>query len=373
MQVIDRRVPFMNPFKTHALLEECPPRSDDSQVVRLTQVYLELTPHCNNYCAGCPNESFIDNFAHRSLHPKFKISALDQEQWRKILFRFPESIESVILSGGEPTLHPNFLDILKEIEQDELRYAIFTNGRWSNSSQIFQSLLHSRYFSGFLISLHGATPTSHDAFSEVPGSFYETIKNIQKSTQLGFPVSLSIVITQQNICELTEIPKLAMDLGVNKITFNRYNYSPDRLHQVGFPITPPSILELRSGIQKIETMRLKYDGQIQIGYGPTIPQCFEQSASRVCSAGDSAITIDPWGNVKPCLHTNLLCGNLLQQDFDSIWDGDALNMWRNMIDESCNTCSLVSQCGGGCRAMSIAWGINRDPLNLDTIYTESIV
>lgn len=58
-----------------------------------------------------------------------------------------------------------------------------------------------------------------------------------------------------------------------------------------------------------------------------------KSSSAGCSAGEASLVIDPWGNVKPCLHVDLLCGNILQQDFEKIWSSEPLRVAG--IDAGC--------------------------------------
>lgn len=349
-------------FSPTALLEECPPPSRQGEPKVLKLVYLELTPKCNNRCPGCINESFIENFSQRSLNPSFRSPFLKREEWQEVLSRLPNTVEAVILSGGEPTLHPEFTDILHELTQRGLPFAIFTNGRWPHPDRLLNTLRTNKEFQGFLISLHGTTHAVHDAFVGVAGAFNETVTNMQRAVQTKRPVAISMVIHRQNLHEVGEMPFFALDLGVQKVTFNRYLSTPERFKHTDNPIDSPSDDELRDAIRQIETLRSQLKGRLQISYGPTIPQCFEPSSAVGCSAGEAAIVIDPWGNIKPCLHSDLLCGNILQQDFQTIWTGNALRAWRETLNPICATCPLLSTCGGGCRAMLRAWGNNKDPL-----------
>lgn len=333
---------------------ECP-TAPPSQENRLIQIYLELTPACNSRCPGCLNESFINDFSRRTIKPEYRYPPLSAEKWALLLDVLPLSLEKVILSGGEPTLHAEFEIILKSLEERDLDYAIFTNGRWPNPKRLINILENSAHFSGFLISLHGVDAASHDAFTGMSGSFCETLVNIRRAVASGLSVSLSTVITQENvnINTIDEFPRLALELGVTEISFNRYLYTNHRLAKHPATVQPPSTSQLREAIQLIEGLRTRYAGQLRIGYGPTIPQSFEPSSSRACSAGETSLVVDPWGNVKPCLHTALLCGNLLEQGFGSIWKDENLDMWRDMTTNN-----------GGCRAMALAWGKNQDPLTL---------
>lgn len=356
-------------FATHSPLRgECPPPGLQSDLIP-GLAYLELTSACNSRCPGCLNESFIANFQTRALKHEFRQQPMSYETWHRILSLLPASITSIILSGGEPTLHPEFEAIVEELATRSLDFVLFTNGRWQAPSQIISLLSNLPQFQGFLISLHGASMTSHETFTGVKGSFRETVKNIETAAQTGLPVSISTVITQQNLSEINAIVDLASKLGVEEVNFNRYLLTPGRLTISGERIQTPSATELRQAIAQIEVLRKQFSDQIHIGYGPCIPQCFASSSSLGCSAGKASFVIDPWGNLKPCLHTNLLVGNLLKEGFDILWESPALKSWRGLFDAKCTGCSAFSQCGGGCRAMTLASGLVRDPLMVAPLTT----
>ncbi len=339
---------------------ECPPKIWMEGGLR--QVILELTGHCNNRCPGCLNESFIEDFHSRTLKAGYHHQPLSKDDWLNILLKLPKTVKNIILSGGEPTLHKDILPIIKELDNKGYRFTIFTNGRWLDPDSLIRLLKKTRNFNGFLISLHGTTASTHESFSGKTGSFNETLDNIRRASKAKLPITVSTVITQQNLHELTHIPALAIKLGAEAISFNRYLYTPDRVAVLGEEIYPPTSYQLKTAIQTIESLRIQYENKLDIGYGPTIPYCFEESSSQGCSAGDASLVIDPWGNVKPCLHVDLLCGNIIQQDFDDIWNSKNLKLWRGLSSESCTSCSSFSVCGGGCRAMSLSWGNNQDPL-----------
>lgn len=340
--------------------KKCPPkRAADNN---LFLAYLELTPACNNRCPACVNESFVANFQTRALKSDFHETVLPQSSWEEILSCLPSAVNSVILSGGEPTLHPAFISIVKELDARGLEFTIFTNGRWQTPQKLITALKASPQFQGFLISLHGAGDSSHEAFTNIPGSYQETIQNIRSATLAGLPVSISTVITKDNLAELESTIELSVNLGATAIYFNRYLNTPPRLASSGARIHLPTLSQLRSAVEQIESLRSKWSSRIHVGYGACIPQCFVPSASEGCSAGEASFVVDPWGNIKPCLQTNLLCGNLLEQSFETIWESESLRRWRGLYDSSCTSCSAFAQCGGGCRAMTLAWGQGRDPL-----------
>ena len=335
---------------------ECPPPGTRGRGLEL--VYLELTEACNNRCSGCPNASFLANIGDRTVKSGFGSSSLTSHEWISIISRLPASVSHIVLTGGEPTLHPGFFNIVTELNRNGFAFVVFTNARWNRPLQLVSLLAQLPSFNGFLISLHGTSASTHEAFTGVKGSFDETLQNIKRATNSNLPVSISTVITKENYLELRHIVELGMALGVEEITFNRFIHEPGLDAPKSRPLDK-SLFYL--ALDWINELKTEFSG-IRIGYGPCIPECFNSSASVGCSAGEGSFVVDPWGNVKPCFHSDLLCGSILQENWNEITQSTVLVGWRNVVHNSCAQCSVFVHCGGGCRAMGLLWPTRSDPL-----------
>ena len=305
---------------------------------------LELTAACNNQCPGCYNV-----FAADRMHSP---PALPVDHWRTILSRIQPHAHLVKLTGGEPTLYPYLDQLIALLDALEIGYTLFTNARWPDPAHLIEVLRNSRSFRGLLISLHGATARTHEAFSGVVGSFQEAVTNTRMAADACLPVTLSTVIHQQNLAELEAMPALCAELGVDHVSFNRY---------LGPHVSSltPSPEQLKEAIARIEGMRAR---GAKVRLGNCIPQCFVPSSSTGCLAGVAYCTVDPWGNVRPCNHAGLHCGNLLEQTVENIWNGEAMTSWRSGIPPACHRCAAFSRCHGGCGAQAGLLGRAGDPL-----------
>ncbi len=348
--------------------------------------YLELTPVCDNRCPGCGN-------VYANARNRTAVS-LDGTEWRNLIARLAPHAHQFKLTGGEPTLHPDFAQIVRTVEDNGIPFTLFTNGRWSDPTNLLRLLRDTDTCEGLLVSLHGPDAATHEAFSGVPGSFDETVANVRRAADAGLDVATSIVINRYNWDRIAETLDLALSLGANHVVCNRYisqdtpTVSSQKVGECsrGFHTSPgqramesaatlqpprntekipftddvsPSQAQLRAAIATIESLRAA--GR-PIRFGNCIPQCFEASSSRGCTAGSTFATIDPWGRMRPCNHAPLVAGDLRTQPVQDVWQGEAMSHWRSLVPAGCTTCSVFSTCHGGCRAQALLAGCTQDPL-----------
>jgi AdoMet-dependent heme synthase len=302
---------------------------------------LELTPSCGNHCTGCGNV-----FA-----PDRQPQPLSANQWDQILHILKPHAQFLKLTGGEPTLHPQFAAIVQAVVKTGIPFTLFTNARWRNPHAIID-LLKTAPHTGLLISLHGSDAAAHEAFTHTPGSFQETCENIRRAAAAGLRVHTSTVLTLHNYNRVPEVVALAQSLGARRAVFNRYLGRP-------LPDLEPDEQQLRRAVRDIEAVRRR-PSSFDVKYGNCIPQCFVPSASTGCWAGVAYCTIDPWGNLRPCNHSLTIAGNILKESLETLWQGNTMERWRGLLMEQCEACAELHICHGGCRALTEIR--QRDPL-----------
>lgn len=307
-----------------------------SVVFQFQTVYLELTTACDNHCAGCGNV-FTDRNA------PAPANFLSLESLRVILTQIQPVTQRIILTGGEPTLHPDFPTILKLLSERGVSFSLFTNGRWRTPDAIIRLLYRTTGFEGMLISLHGPDASTHECFTRTPNSFAEAAANIRRTADAGLSFNTCCVITRWNYDQVRQTYENAMRLGANKVVFNRY---------VGRDgdVCAPTDAQLKHALKDIEALRLSGE---KVKLTVTTPQCFHPNSAFGCGAGRSFLTVDPWGNVRPCNHAALVMGNLLETPLAEIWASDRWNDWRGLTPEKCRDCATLDFCGGGCKAEAL--------------------
>ena len=127
---------------------------------------------------------------------------------------------SLLFSGGEPFVHPNFPEFLDRASDLSLRVSISTNGTMIDAAA-------ARFLKGKAsyvgVSLDGPKK-AHDAFRGVDGAFDKTLSGISNLKEAGLRVGLRFTMTRPLLPHVSDIMKLAENLGVDRICF--YHFIP---------------------------------------------------------------------------------------------------------------------------------------------------
>ena len=163
---------------------------------------------CNNNCIMCTN---FDKFCNNS--KKFDLVYLLRriDRFYKGEEEFLDNYRDAFsITGGEPTLSPNFLTIIKKINSlfPEARIMCLTNGRMFFYEDYIKELLQLDDHLELAISIHGHTAKIHDSITQTKGSFFQTVKGLQnifRFKKRNHIIEIRIVIHQLNYKILEKI------------------------------------------------------------------------------------------------------------------------------------------------------------------------
>jgi MoaA/NifB/PqqE/SkfB family radical SAM enzyme len=109
-------------------------------------------------------------------------------------------MNSITLTGGEPTLRPDFWRLLEIVSAADLAVTVQTNGRLLALETARQHLAAlSRRDILFVVALHGPDAKIHDFITRAPGSFEDTVNGLRNLMQLGHHVCGKLVISSYNL------------------------------------------------------------------------------------------------------------------------------------------------------------------------------
>ncbi|MFO0598841.1 MAG: radical SAM protein [Myxococcaceae bacterium] len=168
--------------------------------------WVRLTFDCNNGCTFCLDSNTHDG-SNRS----------PEEIKKQILDGRAKGATRLILSGGEPTIHPHFVDFVRLGRLAGYRkIQTVTNGRLFSYPQFLDRSL-SAGLNEITFSLHGPNPKIHDALVGVPGAFEQETAALKAAIADGRPVvNVDVVINRGNVKVLPEMLELFISWGVRE-------------------------------------------------------------------------------------------------------------------------------------------------------------
>lgn len=156
--------------------------------------YMAIWYQCNQRCTGCPI----------SKNPN-KHESMSYEMIRQKLDELQEVVSiddriSVTVSGGEPTLHPDFFRILDLFNERDYYVTLLTNAeRFSDSAFCFEFLKHIDIRKFVVVTtLHGSCAQLHESQNRSVGSFEKSVNALKFLSFRGVKVSVKHCITGQN-------------------------------------------------------------------------------------------------------------------------------------------------------------------------------
>jgi MoaA/NifB/PqqE/SkfB family radical SAM enzyme len=139
-----------------------------------------------------------------------------------------QPISLVAFTGGEPTLHPQFADMVELVATYGYPFTFVTNG-W-NFPQTFSKIQDwKNKLESVSLSLDGASETTHDTLRRQPGSFRRLMQAISLCHVHGVPVHINMVVTRANRDELEAVAILASRLGCAALGYGHCQPTPDAL------------------------------------------------------------------------------------------------------------------------------------------------
>lgn len=174
---------------------------------RSRKLIVNLTYQCINRCVFCA----VSNRVRRDVPFERVLEILRDHRAR--------GVDLLDLDGGEPTLHPRLLDVVREARDLGYRQVnVTTNGRRLRDRRFARRLMGSGVTS-LLVSLHGARADVHEAATRVPGSWGETVRGLRNALALSPPdghVGVNTTVFDGNTSDLGALADLLWDLGVDR-------------------------------------------------------------------------------------------------------------------------------------------------------------
>jgi AdoMet-dependent heme synthase len=361
-----------------------------------------LTYRCNLACehcyldAGGTPQVGTENFADRS--------ELGTEECFRVIDEIaafaPECL--TILTGGEPLLRRDILEIVRRAAERDLWVVVGTNG--VRITENLAKRLAEAGARGLSLSLDALDPDRHDRFRKVRGAWQNTVEGAEILNSTALPFIVQTTAGSHNLGELDAIADFAHDRLAAKV-WNLYFLVPTGRGQFVSDMTPAQYDDVLASLYRIQR---KYDRRMLVNakcaphYIKTVLEHAEpiQAADEPakapfdaapgrpswpgsspirtysggaggCPAGTHYMGIRPNGDVTPCPYLPVFAGTLRNSSLADLWTSSELFTdirRRTSLGGRCGECEMNGHCGG-CRAR--AYGMTGDLMAEDPLCTHT--
>jgi [mycofactocin precursor peptide]-tyrosine decarboxylase / 3-amino-5-[(4-hydroxyphenyl)methyl]-4,4-dimethylpyrrolidin-2-one synthase len=309
----------------------------------------ELTYACNLSCVHCLSSSGRRD--PRELSTDGCKAVIDELEAMQVFY--------VNIGGGEPTVRPDFWELVDYATAHHVGVKFSTNG--SRITPAVAARLAASDYVDVQISLDGATAEVNDAVRGA-GTYASATRAMDRLAAAGFVgFKISVVVTRHNVDQLDAFKNLADHYGA-QLRLTRLRPSGrgadvwDELHP-----TAAQQRQLYDWLVVRGEQVLTGDSFFHLAaYGQALP------GLNLCGAGRVVCLIDPVGDVYACpfaIHDEFLAGNVRDPGgFAAVWRSSELfeKLRRPSDGGACRSCGAYDACRGGCMAAKFFTGLPLD-------------
>lgn len=304
-------------------------------------VQFHITSRCNLKCRHC-----YEGAQGRTVEWNFEdFVAAIEKLW--VCFAKWNVKGEISLIGGEPTLHPQFYEIVDYLYNrgDVDSISILTNGTIVDP-QFIEKMVSDKCF--VQVSVDGADADHHD-YIRGKGTFNKTLFNAKKMSENRIPVSAHCVLSKFTYPIQRNFFDILLSAGISQVSFSRL--VPFGNAQINDMLSSE---QLKGTIEFISEVSEEYSLK-GLDIARTRPLwCLAGKGGR-CPAGVQTITVLENGDIMPCRRLPVVLGNIKKDSFYKIWyTNPVLEDLRDFESvDKCSKCQYNSSCGGA-RCISYA-------------------
>lgn len=327
-------------------------------VPALISFYLYLTTGCNLCCRHCWIEPSFTNSGEPAPGEYLDIDWLR----RAVAEAKPLGLQHAKLTGGEPMLHPQFIEVVDFLSAEGLGLNIETNGTLIDAKLALHLKDHTR-LEHIAVSIDGPTAQIHDPFRGVEGSFAAATRGFQHLTEAGFHPQLIMSLHQGNVQYVKDVVSLAVKLGAGSVKFNPVTHTGrgSTMHERGETLGFEEIMKLahfiRGDLQQqtpipliLSTPPALYTVK-ELIHGDLTTSCQVRHTLGILGSGEMALC--GIGRTIP----ELCFGTLQETSVTDVWfNHSMLQQLRRELDEEypgvCRQCIHAKRCLTWCVALN---------------------
>lgn len=302
--------------------------TDQGRVCRLgssvERLFIELTATCNLRCLHCYGSFAPGRREHLEL--RYLERLVDQA--------YDLGVYKIDLTGGEPLLHPEFIQVLQLIARKSMVYTVFSN--LTHLPDVVLEHMRTRPPACVVTSVESIDAATHDSYRGRRGSHAKTVRSMLRLKEAGIATKVNVVVGKHNHRELEATLTWLHGLGVQVVV--------DTVHAEGRATASLQLspTELRSLGERMKR-RQKTNVRESCGVAAGMVYVDATGALRLCpSLTGPEHTL---GNAKAPAFSLEECVRDLPQRFPEFTSAPCTA-----------TCVAGDHCDGGCRARALTLG-----------------
>lgn len=276
---------------------------------------------CNNRCVFCVSGQRTE---HREALPIAGDPVIDRLREARA-----EGMRKVTLLGGEPTIQPDFLRIVRaavELSFDEI--VIFTNGVKTARGSFVDEILETGGNFAFRLSFQGGNARAHERTTKKLGSFLRLVETMRNLRERGQRITVNMCVVRSNFESVASFPDLLIPHGVVQLHLDM-------------------IRPLDAGVRSEEEMR-----EMLPRYSDMVPHLEAMVAGFPpgfdVNIGNLPYCIAP--SLAPVIHhdgeTTLTIAVDHRDDLSEPWDKYQVKRRDKIKKDSCRECVFDDRCSG---------------------------
>lgn len=286
------------------------------------------------------------------------------------------TVGRVVLIGGEPTIHPNFLEIVRRVKAKGHEVALVSNSIRFGNRDFLEAAIESGLDS-ILTSLKGGSADSYGKNAGAAGAYKKVMRAIANIDSSGIAHEVSIAPGEATFEEFAELLQSVTESGTRRLHVDTER--PVLLNSGMIAESSPDCAEIEQFV--VSAYPLLRDSGLHFTVKVTIPFCnFDEDfieklmADGHLSSGchiysGKGLIFDSHGKILACNH---LCDNPLGEvgvDFSDAKGysafrqrDDVVSFYKDMNqypDKHCVSCKHWVKCGAGCKIRWLAAGASQ--------------
>lgn len=253
----------------------------------------------------------------------------------EILEKIPSGMKRLNITGGEPTLRRDLMEIVSILDKKTNRLEISTNGYLTDK---LVAVAEQYEYITIRISVEGL-PKLNDELRGIKDGFDHALRSLLELRNMGIKdIGFAIVISHNNIHDLISLYELTAGLGVefsqstmhNSFYFHKHDNRIENIELITDTMKT-FMRKLLTSKRKNVKMRVKDWFRAYVNMG--LLRYMQGKARTIpCGAATDFFFVDPWGKVLACNGSQepWVMGDLNVQDFDEIWNSKQARQAREL-------------------------------------------